>query len=83
MTRDQAVELARQRATRTIDKPYHEYQPTPEKARNWQPHEWVIDAILAAHSQPPCLRCASMLRLVEAERRSAAFDTLPDDFEMN
>jgi hypothetical protein len=33
MTEDQAIELARAAATRTADWPYHEYQPTPEKAR--------------------------------------------------
>ena len=48
MTEDQAIELARAAATRTADWPYHEYQPTPEKARDWMPHEWVVRAIMAA-----------------------------------
>jgi hypothetical protein len=42
MTEDQAIELARAAATRTADWPYHEYQPTPEKARDWMPHEWLV-----------------------------------------
>lgn len=48
MTRDEAIEIARSAATRSDEEPYHEYQPTPEKARDWMPHEWVIDAILYA-----------------------------------
>lgn len=48
MTEAEAIELARAAATRTADWPYHEYQPTPEQARDWMPHDWVVRAIMAA-----------------------------------
>jgi hypothetical protein len=53
MNHDQAIEIARSHAARTADNPYHEYQPTLESARDWMPHEWVIDAILAASEAAP------------------------------
>lgn len=51
MTREEAIELARQHAKRTDTEPYHEYQPTPETVRDWMPHEWVLTAILAAYDK--------------------------------
>lgn len=46
---DALKEIARQAATRRPDAPFEDYQPTPEQARDWKPHEWVIDALLAAY----------------------------------
>lgn len=48
ITREEAAEFARVFATRRDDVPFHEYQPTPEQARNWEPHEWVVDLLMAA-----------------------------------
>ena len=51
MTREQAIDLARRRALNSKDG--HGYLPvTDADAAAWMPHEWVIDAIVAA-SQPP------------------------------
>lgn len=50
MTRNQAIEIARQRALSTRED--HGYLPVTEAdAQKWMPHEWVIDAILWATTQ--------------------------------
>lgn len=50
MTRNQAIEIARQRALNTRES--HGYLPVTEAdAQTWMPHEWVIDAILWATMQ--------------------------------
>lgn len=46
---DALKEIARGAATRTDTAPYEEYQPTPEKARDWEPHAWVVTALVAAY----------------------------------
>ena len=47
MTRDQAIEIARAAAYAKYDS--QSYLPkSPVEARHFQPHEWVIDAILNA-----------------------------------
>ena len=47
MTRNQAIEIARQRALNAREG--HGYLPVTEAdAQTWMPHEWVIDAILLA-----------------------------------
>lgn len=47
MTRDEAIELARRRALNSLDT--YAYLPvTDADAATWMPHEWVIDAIMAA-----------------------------------
>ena len=62
MTRNQAIEIARQRALNTRES--HGYLPVTEAdAQTWMPHEWVIDAILLATmqcdlaAQQPCQYC--------------------------
>ena len=50
MTRNQAIEIARQRALNARES--HGYLPVTEAdAQTWMPHEWVIDAILWATMQ--------------------------------
>lgn len=49
MTRDQAIEIARREALRSREG--HSYLPV--NADTWMPHEWVIDAILAASEVGP------------------------------
>ena len=50
MTRNQAIEIARQRALNTREG--HRYLPVTEAdAATWEPHEWVIDAIRWATMQ--------------------------------
>lgn len=52
MTRDQAIELARRKSLNSGEG--HAYLPvTNEDAQAWMPHEWVIDAILAASEVAP------------------------------
>lgn len=47
LTREEAIELARRRALNSLDT--HAYLPvTDADAATWMPHEWVIDAIMAA-----------------------------------
>ena len=62
MTRNQAIEIARQRALNAREG--HGYLPVTEAdAQTWMPHEWVIDAILLATmqcdlaAQQPCQYC--------------------------
>lgn len=53
MERDEAVEIARQRALASGERGDHEYLPrTPEQAKTWMPHEWVIEAIMDAARNP-------------------------------
>ncbi|CAI3970952.1 MULTISPECIES: hypothetical protein [Alteromonas] len=49
MSRDQAIELCRIHALIAGEKDQHAYLPkTEEEANNWEPHEWVIGAIMEA-----------------------------------
>ena len=52
MTREQAIQIARRaafQATHLKAEGRHDYLPTTqEKAETWQPHEWVVQAILSA-----------------------------------
>lgn len=48
MTREQATNMARRAARARRED--HSYLPqTMRDAETWTPHEWVVDAILAAH----------------------------------
>lgn len=49
MTRDQAIQMARDSAMKSQEG--HKYLPI--NADTWMPHEWVIDAILAASETAP------------------------------
>lgn len=47
MTRDEAINICRQRALAAGQRGDHEYLPkTQEEAATWQPHEWVIEAVM-------------------------------------
>jgi hypothetical protein len=56
MTREQAIQIARRaafQATHLKAEGRHDYLPTTqEKAETWQPHEWVVQAILLARGAP-------------------------------
>jgi len=50
MTRDQAIQLAREHAQRSIEG--HSYLPAGQ-AHGWMPHEWVIAALMEAGAVLP------------------------------
>lgn len=53
MTRDEAIEIARQRAFAAGERGDHEYLPrTAEQTKTWMPHEWVVEAIMDAGANP-------------------------------
>lgn len=48
MNRQQAINLLQHQALQAGKKGDHDYLPkTLEEARSWEPHEWVVDSVVA------------------------------------